>query len=121
MTGGESMADGELVLRFQGGEESAFDGLVRRYMKDAYAFCLRLTGNAAEAEDLSQEGFVAAYRALRDFRGEASFRSWLYRILVNRHRDRLRSRRREEARLDHLGVDRQSGVGRTAGAGPASM
>jgi RNA polymerase sigma-70 factor (ECF subfamily) len=95
----DPMADAELVLRFKQGQEEAFDGLVRRYMKDAYAFCLRLTGNAAEAEELSQDGFVSAYRALRSFRGESSFKSWLYRILINQYRDRARSRRREELRL----------------------
>ncbi|MBI2931165.1 MAG: sigma-70 family RNA polymerase sigma factor [Planctomycetes bacterium] len=78
----------------------AFDDLVRRHMAEAYAFCFRLTGRAAEAEDLSQEGFVAAYRALPSFRGESSFRSWLFQILVNRWRDRRRGRRREEARLE---------------------
>jgi RNA polymerase sigma-70 factor (ECF subfamily) len=69
-------------------------------MKDAYSFCMRLTHNAQEAEELSQEGFVSAYRALREFRGESTFKSWLYRILINQYRDRTRSRRREERRLD---------------------
>lgn len=94
------MVDADLVLRFKQGEETAFEGLVRRYMKDAYAFCLRLTHDAAEADELSQEGFVSAYRALREFRGESSFKSWLYRILINQYRDRTRSRRREERRLE---------------------
>ncbi len=96
------MGDAELVARFRGGQESAFEDLVRRHMKESYAFCLRLAGNAAEAEELSQEGFVSAYRHLGDFRGESSFRGWLYRILVNLFRDRRRSRKREEARLVKL-------------------
>ncbi len=93
------MVDAELVLRFKGGEESAFETLVRKYMREAYAFCLRLTHDAGEAEELSQQGFVSAYRALRGFRGESTFRSWLYRILINLHRDRLRRGRRAESRL----------------------
>jgi len=93
------MVDAELVLKFQGGEESAFETLVRKYMKDAYSFCLRLTHDAQEAEELSQMGFVNAYRALRGFRGESSFKSWLYRIFINQYRDRLRRTRRAEARL----------------------
>ncbi len=93
------MVDAELVLKFKGGEESAFEALVRKYMKEAYAFCLRLTRDAAEAEELSQQGFVSAYRALRKFRGESTFRSWLYQILVNLHRDWIRRGRRAEARL----------------------
>ena len=99
MSEGDAMVDAELVLKFQGGEESAFETLVRKYMKDAYSFCLRLTHDAQEAEELSQMGFVNAYRALRGFRGESSFKSWLYRIFINQHRDRIRRVRRAEARL----------------------
>lgn len=102
MSRGDPMVDAELVLRFKGGEESAFEALVRRHMEEAYAFCLRLTRDAQEAEELSQTGFVRAYRALREFRGEASFKSWLFRIFVNLYRDHRRRRRRAEARLDVL-------------------
>jgi RNA polymerase sigma-70 factor (ECF subfamily) len=99
---GDAVVDAELVLRFRGGEESAFEALVRKYMKDAYAFCLRLTHDAAQAEEISQLGFVSAYRALRGFRGESSFRSWLFRILINLYRDHRRRARREEARRKAL-------------------
>ena len=99
MSEGDAMVDAELVLKFQGGEDSAYETLVRKYMKDAYSFCLRLTHDAQEAEELSQMGFVNAYRALRGFRGESSFKSWLYRIFINQYRDRLRRTRRAEARL----------------------
>ena len=94
------MVDAELVLKFKSGEESAFDTLVRKYMKEAYTFCLHLTRDAQEAEELSQRGFVSAYRALRGFRGESSFKSWLYRIFINLYRDNLRRTRRAEARLE---------------------
>jgi len=99
MSEGDAMVDAELVLRFKGGEESAFEALVKKYMKDAYSFCMRLTHDAQEAEELSQMGFVSAYRALRGFRGESSFKSWLYRIFINHYRDRMRRTRRAEARL----------------------
>jgi RNA polymerase sigma-70 factor (ECF subfamily) len=99
MSEGDAMVDAELVLKFQGGEELAFETLVRKYMKDAYSFCLRLTHDAQEAEELSQMGFVNAYRSLRSFRGESTFKSWLYRIFINQYRDRLRRNRRAEARL----------------------
>jgi len=95
----DAMGDAELVFRFKEGEKSAFEDLVRRYMKEAYAFCLRLTHDAAEAEELSQQGFLSAYRSLERFRGDSTFRSWLYRILINLNRDRVRRRRRAEARL----------------------
>ncbi len=97
--------DAELVLRFQKGEETAFEDLVRRHMRDAYGFCLRLTGDSAGAEELSQDGFVLAYRHLKEFRGESSFRTWLYRILLNLHRDGIRRRSREEARVEKLRRD----------------
>jgi RNA polymerase sigma-70 factor (ECF subfamily) len=105
MSEGDAMVDAELVLKFQGGEESAFETLVRKYMKDAYSFCLRLTHDPQEAEELSQMGFVNAYRALRGFRGESSFKSWLYRIFINQYRDRLRRTRRAEARLAVVRVE----------------
>ncbi|MBI4565205.1 MAG: sigma-70 family RNA polymerase sigma factor [Planctomycetes bacterium] len=89
------MGDAELVLRIKQGEQGAFEDLVRLHMKEAFAFCFRLTGGRAdEAEELSQDGFVAAYRNLAAFRGECAFRSWLFRILINLHRDRLRARSR---------------------------
>jgi RNA polymerase sigma-70 factor (ECF subfamily) len=69
--------DAELVVRFQKGEESAFEDLVRRHMRDAFGFCLRLTGDPGGAEELSQDGFVLAYRHLGEFRGESGFRTGL--------------------------------------------
>ena len=75
VNGNDPMVDAELVLRFQEGSEGAFDDLVRRHMEAAYRFCLRLSGREGEAEEISQEGFVRAYRMLGSFRGEAHFRS----------------------------------------------
>src|SRR5262245_56870262 len=78
--------------------EAGIEDLVRRHAGEAYAFPLRLTRNAGEAEELAQEALVKAFRAWEGFRGEASFRTWLFQIVVNRHRDRLRERAREERR-----------------------
>jgi len=117
MSEGDAMVDAELVLRFKGGEEPAFETLVRKYMKEAYAFCLRLTHDAQEAEELSQMGFVSAYRALRGFRGESSFKSWLYRIFINLYRDRIRRARRADARLE---VVREEAVRRQTASGEDS-
>ena len=97
--------DAELVVRFQRGEETAFEDLVRRHMRDSVGFCFRLTGDPSAAEELSQDGFVLAYRHLREFRGESSFRTWLYRILVNLNRDRLRRRSREDRRMEQIRKD----------------
>jgi RNA polymerase sigma-70 factor (ECF subfamily) len=98
----DDMVDAELILQFKQGRESAFEELVRKHMKDAYLFCLRLTGSSEEAEEISQQGFISAYRSLKSFRGESTFRSWLFRILINLNRDRLRGRRRYEARLEEM-------------------
>jgi RNA polymerase sigma-70 factor (ECF subfamily) len=108
--------DVELVVRFQQGEESAFEDLVRRHMRDAFGFCLRLAGDPAVAEELSQDGFVLAHRHLKSFRGESSFRTWLYRILVNLHRDRNRRRSREESKMQSLRRDAVEGHSAEPGA-----
>jgi len=73
----------ELVERARQGEKDAFRELVERYKKRIYSLSRDLTGNHHDAEDLSQEVFIKAYRSLKDFRGEAQFSSWLYRITVN--------------------------------------
>src|SRR5258706_2853985 len=75
--------DGELVARFLRGDEPAFDELVRRHRMGIYRVAHRLLGNHAEADDVSQETFLRAYRALRGFRGDAAFRTWITRIAIN--------------------------------------
>ncbi len=72
-----------LVERARNGEMGAFRELVERYKKKIYYLSLDLTGNHHDAEDLSQEVFIKAYRSLKKFRGDAKFNSWLYRITVN--------------------------------------
>lgn len=113
--------DAELVVRFQQGEETAFEDLVRRHMRDAFGFCLRLTGDPTGAEELSQDGFVLAHRHLKEFRGESSFRTWLYRILLNLHRDRLRRRSREESRLERYRRDAEGGHAEEPDAGARAV
>ena len=73
----------QLVERARNGEMGAFRELVERYKKKIYYLSLDLTGNHHDAEDLSQEVFIKAYRSLKKFRGDAKFNSWLYRITVN--------------------------------------
>ncbi|MFH1941963.1 MAG: sigma-70 family RNA polymerase sigma factor [bacterium] len=72
-----------LVERARNGETAAFRDLVERYKKKIYFLALDLTGNHHDAEDLSQEVFLKAYRSMKGFRGDAQFGSWLYRIAVN--------------------------------------
>ena len=65
------------------GDHEAFAALIRRYQKMIHALTYRMTGSIADADDLAQETFVHAYRHLGQFRSEAKFSSWLYRIAVN--------------------------------------
>lgn len=99
------MADTEEELGWvrasQSGDHAAFARLVGRYQRMIHALAYRMTGSLAEAEDLAQEAFVAAWRQLDGFRGDASFSSWLYRIAVNRCLNwRSRAARREAVHLD---------------------
>ena len=82
--------DRMLVDRAQNGDTDAFRVLVERSKVDVYRLAYDLTGNRHDAEDLSQDVFVKAYRSLSNFRGDAKWSTWLYRIAVNAHRDHVR-------------------------------
>lgn len=90
--------DEPLLARARGGDREATDALLRVHAPAAHALALRLAGNAAEADDLSQAALVKAYCGLRGFRGESGFRTWLFRILLNEHRSRIRRCRGEAQR-----------------------
>lgn len=76
-------ADLALITRLRQGDQSAFDTLVRRHQKDLFRLAYRMTRNAEDAKDLSQEAFLRAYRGLGSFDGRSSLSTWLYRITVN--------------------------------------
>lgn len=86
----------ELVRAFQEGREDAFDEIVKRYRDYIYNKTFYFTGDEKTAEDLAQKTFVKAYRNLEDFRGDASLKTWLYRIARNlcydHHRKQNRNR-----------------------------
>lgn len=73
----------ETVARAKAGDERAFATLFDSHKKRVYSLCFLMTGNAAEAEDLSQDAFVQVYRKLASFRGDSAFSTWLYRVAVN--------------------------------------
>ncbi|MBL7075253.1 sigma-70 family RNA polymerase sigma factor [candidate division KSB1 bacterium] len=79
----ERAEDIELVERFQGGDERAFNEIVNRYKKKIYFLTLRMVNNPQDAEDLSQEVFIRAYKGLAKFQRESALFTWLYRIAVN--------------------------------------
>lgn len=80
---GEREADWILVERVQAGDQSAFGLLVKKYQRRLLRLVMRLVRDPAEAEDVAQEAFIKAYRALPSFRGESAFYTWLYRIGIN--------------------------------------
>ena len=90
--------DLEFTERLKAGEPKAFDTLVTRYAADIYALLFRLTTDAEEAADLTQETFLRAIRAVGSFRGESELKTWLYRIAINESRNRFRwwKRRRRD-------------------------
>jgi len=89
--------DEELVLRVQRGDKSAFDYLVIKYQHRIIQLVNRYIKDPSEAQDVAQEAFIKAYRALADFRGEAAFFTWLYRIAINTAKNYLLSRSRRSA------------------------
>ena len=80
---GEREADQALVERVQAGDKQAFGLLVTKYQRKLIRLVSRLVRDPAEAEDVAQETFIKAYRALPNFRGDSAFYTWLYRIGIN--------------------------------------
>jgi RNA polymerase sigma-70 factor (ECF subfamily) len=76
--------DAQLVTRAQAGRLDAFEELVRRYRQPSYQVALRMLGDAADAEDATQDAFVQAWRSLAGFRAEAAFSTWMHRIVEAR-------------------------------------
>ena len=90
----ERDVDQQLVARAQRGEKHAFELLVAKYQRKLARLISRLVRDPAEAEDVAQEAFIKAYRALPQFRGYAAFYTWLYRIGVNTAKNFLMSQGR---------------------------
>src|SRR5499426_3567504 len=86
--------DEELVARSRGGDLDSFNQLVVRWERPIYALAYRTIGREEDARDVCQETFLRAFRALKGFKGEAKFSSWLYRIALNLCRDWIRRQRR---------------------------
>ena len=86
--------DLSLVRRVQAGERAAYDLLVLKYQHKVVKLVMRYVRNPADAEDVAQEAFIKAYRALPQFRGDSAFYTWLYRIAINTAKNALVSRDR---------------------------
>lgn len=92
MAGGET--DEVLVRRVKRGDQAAFGLLVSRYQDRVYSQCLRWMGDPRIAEEVAQDVFLAVYRAIPRFRGEARFSTWIFRITVNHCKNRRLYRKR---------------------------
>ena len=86
--------DQQLVERVQRGDKAAFDLLVSKYQRKIFRLLSRLIRDQAEVEDVAQEAFIKAYRALPNFRGDSAFYTWLYRIAINTAKNHLVSQGR---------------------------
>lgn len=83
----ERDVDAELVARVQKGDKRAFDLLVLKYQRKIMRLLSRMVRNPGDVEDVAQEAFIKAYRAIAQFRGDSAFYTWLYRIAINTARN----------------------------------
>jgi RNA polymerase sigma-70 factor (ECF subfamily) len=120
-TGGET----QFIERLRAGETAAFDRLVHERSGEVYALLYRLTEDAEEARDLTQETFLRVFQSIDRFRGDADLKTWIYRIALNQARNRWRwwKRRRRDATVSldaTAGLDAQplDALLRDAGASP---
>jgi RNA polymerase sigma-70 factor (ECF subfamily) len=101
----EQDLDRQLVERARAGDKRAFELLVRKYHRRLMRLLSRMVRNQEEVEDIAQETFIKAYRALPQFRGDAAFYTWLYRIGVNTARNFLASRGRSMPTISDQAVN----------------
>jgi len=87
-------ADLELVKLVQQGNKRSYDLLVIKYQSKVMSIVSRFVKDRAEAEDVSQEAFIKAYKAIKNFRGDSAFYTWLYRIAVNSAKNHLMTKKR---------------------------
>ena len=80
---GEEVSNSELVKKSQLGDKSAFEELVKRHQDLVFSLSFKLTGNKELANDVAQESFIRAWKAIEKFRGDSTFGTWIYRITVN--------------------------------------
>jgi RNA polymerase sigma-70 factor (ECF subfamily) len=103
---GRPLDEDELITRAKGGDETAYEDLVRAHQHVAFRTAFLITGTAADAEDAAQAAFIKAWLALRRFRGGEPFRPWICRIAANEARNRRKAARRREGLSLRLAQDR---------------
>jgi RNA polymerase sigma-70 factor (ECF subfamily) len=110
MTAPPAQTEIALIRRVQQGDGVAFDRLVELHAPRVYNLAYRMLGNAEDAQDVAQEAFLRIYDALPRFRGEASFTTWMYRIVTNVCHDELSRRRRRPLAMTELESDAGEGA-----------
>jgi len=93
-TAGDVDLEFEIIKRCQQGDRVAFNELVHRHERKVFNICFRILGNREEAEDVAQDVFVTVFRAIKSFRGDSAFSTWVYRVAVNNCKNRLKYLRR---------------------------
>ncbi len=106
--GGE--CDSELIERYLAGSDEAFNRLVMRHQRRAFNLAYRFTGNYDDAGDIAQEAFLRVYKSLRRFKGDCSFKTWLYKIVLNLSRNKYRSKKRR-GEFGKISIDNPGGDG----------
>jgi RNA polymerase sigma-70 factor (ECF subfamily) len=99
------IAEKELLHQAGDGDAGAFEQLYRRYSRQVFCLSLRVLKNETEAEDLTREAFLQAFRKIHTFREESSFFTWLYRWSVSALSMRVRERKPTEIQLENFGED----------------
>jgi len=111
----KARSEAELIARAQRGDEAAFASLFDAHRRRVYSLCLRMTGDTAEAEDLSQEAFLQLFRKISTFRGESAFSTWLHRLVVNVVLMHLRKKGLQQVSLDEPDTSQEDSVKREYG------
>lgn len=116
--------DEELVRRFQDGDRAAYSDIVRRYQDRVFTLSLRWMGDRQVAEEVAQDVFIALYRSLDRFRGEARLSTWIFRVTVNHCKNRRLYRRRRKMEqhepLEGTRADEDGPVRQIPGDGPGT-
>ncbi len=110
------LSEQEMISRAQRGDADCFGSLYGMYKRRVYPLCLRMTGNTADAEDLTQEAFLQLYRKISTFRGESAFSTWLHRLTVNVVLMHLRKKSLPQVSLEEMLEPREDGPKRDIGA-----
>jgi RNA polymerase sigma-70 factor (ECF subfamily) len=117
-----NLQEARTIRRAQRGDAAAFARIYKLHSRRVYALCLRMVGNPAEAEDLTQEAFLRVFRKIQTFRGESTFSTWLHRLALNVVLMQLRKKKLALASLDDVSKrdEERTGSGREVG-GPDSL